>query len=479
MSGRVRDVGSLARHEARVGHDLACLNYPPADWVPESTGPDGRPMLDVLVVGAGMCGQTAAFGLRREGIGRLRIIDRNPEGEEGPWATYARMEMLRSPKQLTGPDLGIPSLTFRAWYEARYGRDGWDALYKVWRLDWRDYLLWVRRQVGLQVENRTSLRSVVAEAGRLRVTIDHTARSRESETLYVRKVVLALGREGSGAARWPRFASLDPVAAQASGRLFHSSDDFPFERCSGLRVGVLGVGASGFDNAARALEANASAVTLFARRHRLPQVNKSKSTSFAGYFRGFSSLDDARRLRIYRYIFDEQTPPPFESVLRCDRHANFEVRLGQPWVDVAVSDAGVVVTTPVGRHDLDAVILATGFDVNLADRPEVRTLAADAMTWGDRVPDAGALAPFPYLGDGFELIGRTAGSQPLLKDIHLFNWGSTVSHGGLSGDIPGIGQGVNRLANALVRDLFVADADRHYEALLRHEELELAPTRFA
>jgi cation diffusion facilitator CzcD-associated flavoprotein CzcO len=479
MAARVRDVESLARHEAQVVHDLACLNYPPPDWMPETIGPDGRPMLDVLVVGAGMCGQTAAFGLRREGIGRLRIIDRNPEGEEGPWATYARMEMLRSPKQLTAPDLGIPSLTFRAWYEAQYGRDGWDALYKVWRLDWRDYLLWVRKQVGLQIENRTSLRSVVPQAGGLRVTIDHAARPREAETLYVRKLVLALGREGSGAVRWPCFPSLDAAAAQASGRVFHSSDDLPFERFQGLRVGVLGVGASGFDNAARALEANASAVTIFARRHRLPQVNKSKSTSFAGYFRGFSSLQDTQRLRVYRYIFDEQTPPPFESVLRCDRHANFEVQLGQPWLDVSVSEKGVAVTTPAGRHDFDAVILATGFDVNLLDRPELRVLAADVMTWGDRSPDAGPLAGFPYLGDGFELVERTAGRQPLLKDIHLFNWGSTISHGGLSGDIPGVAQGVNRLANALVRDLFVADASRHYEALLRHDELELAPTRFA
>lgn len=60
----------------------------------------------------------------------------------------------------------------------------------------------------------------------------------------------------------------------------------------------------------------------------------------------------------------------------------------------------------------------------------------------------------------------------------MFNWGSTISHGGLSGDIPGIGQGVSRLANAVVRDLFVADVDRHYQSLLQHDEKELAPTRY-
>ena len=47
--------GRIARH------DLARLNYPPANWVPERAGPDGKRVLDVLVVGAGMCGQTVGL----------------------------------------------------------------------------------------------------------------------------------------------------------------------------------------------------------------------------------------------------------------------------------------------------------------------------------------------------------------------------------------------------------------------------------
>lgn len=34
-------------------------------------------------------------------------------GKEGPWATYARMVTLRTPKHLTGLDYGMPSLTFQ------------------------------------------------------------------------------------------------------------------------------------------------------------------------------------------------------------------------------------------------------------------------------------------------------------------------------------------------------------------------------
>ena len=84
----------------RARADLARLNFPPANWVPPAPGPDGKPMLDVLVVGGGMCGQSASFALMREGVRNLRCVDRARRGREGPWATYARMDTLRSPKQL-------------------------------------------------------------------------------------------------------------------------------------------------------------------------------------------------------------------------------------------------------------------------------------------------------------------------------------------------------------------------------------------
>ena len=63
------------------------------------------------------------------------------------------METLRSPKQLAGPALGIPSLTFRAWFEAQFGRAAWDALDKIPRLQWMDYLRWYRRVLALPVRN--------------------------------------------------------------------------------------------------------------------------------------------------------------------------------------------------------------------------------------------------------------------------------------------------------------------------------------
>src|SRR5688572_1988802 len=98
-----------------VRRDLGRLNWPAPNWVPSTATPQGVRVLDVLIVGGGMCGQTAAFALMREGVRNFRIVERKAAGLEGPWVTFARMDTLRSPKHLTSPDLGVPSLTFRAW----------------------------------------------------------------------------------------------------------------------------------------------------------------------------------------------------------------------------------------------------------------------------------------------------------------------------------------------------------------------------
>src|SRR5882672_1222545 len=123
----LNELGALARRE------LAQLNFPPPNWVLPAKGPGGKPLLDALVVGGGMCGQLAAFALLREGVRNLRCVDRAPRGREGPWATYARMDILRSPKHLTGPDLGVAALSYRAWHEAKFGSAHWKKLHKIAR----------------------------------------------------------------------------------------------------------------------------------------------------------------------------------------------------------------------------------------------------------------------------------------------------------------------------------------------------------
>ena len=490
MSGGIVGDGGipagLDRLAEEVRRDLDRLNHPPANWPLPVAGPDGCQALDVLVVGAGMCGQTAAFALAREGIRNVRVVDRARRGEEGPWGTYARMETLRSPKHLTGPDLGVPSLTFRAWYEARHGRPGWDDLYKIGCLDWRDYLLWVRDRIGLAVENETALTALalVPEAPLLlRAELDGPGERRE--TVFARQVVLASGRDGSGSAYVPSFPSLDRTAPERpAGRVFHSSDAIDFVSLRGRRVAVLGASASAFDNAGAALEAGAESVAMYARRPFLPQVNKSRWMGFSGFQRGFAALDDATRWRFLTYTTREQTPPPHESVLRCERHHNFRLHLGEGWRDVIPeADSGITVVTVKETLRFDAVIFGTGFTVDLTRRLELAPFRDSICLWRDRIaPEEAArypdLALFPYLGPGFEFVEREPGSCPSLARIRAFNHGATMSHSALAGDIPGLGIGAVRVAQAIGHALFIDDLDRHHANMVAFEEPELQPTPY-
>src|SRR5436190_11231415 len=131
---------SLKKLAALARAELKQLNYPGKDWVIPRKG-----VLDVLIVGGGMCGQTATFALLREGVRNLRCVERAPRGREGPWTTFARMDILRSPKHLTGPDLGVAALTYRAYHEAKFGLAHWKKLHKVERIEWARYLMWYAR----------------------------------------------------------------------------------------------------------------------------------------------------------------------------------------------------------------------------------------------------------------------------------------------------------------------------------------------
>ncbi len=478
MDGLVeRQSEGLDALEKVARHDLVRLNFPPANWVPERTAPDGRRVLDVLVVGAGMCGQTAGFGLLREGIRNIRIIERAPHGREGPWNTTARMPILRSPKHLTGPDLGIPSLTFRAWYEAQHGADGWEDLYKIARLDWLAYLLWVRKVIGLEVENGVALLRIEPAGDVL------AAHLSTGETVHARRIVMANGRDGSGGFRWPRFPSFDPDAPGRHGRVHHTLEEIDFAALAGKRIGVLGVLATAIDNAATALEAGAREAICYARRPHLPQVNKSKGISFPGFQRGQGMLDDDWRWKIYTYLLAAGSPPPHESVLRVQKLPGFSFRFAEPWTDVIVGENSVTVETTKTTEHFDAVLFGTGFDVDLWRRSELAAFVDNVKLWGDVRPAAEAQANaeaalYPYLGPGFELMEKEPGRTPLLAGIHLFNWGSIMSQGALAGDIPGISFGATRLAQAISHALFRQDVAQHVQNMVDLEDPELAPTDY-
>lgn len=462
---------SLADLERRLGYDLACLNEPPARWSRSVTGPDGHPMLDALVVGGGMCGLVAAAALRRRGLTGLRIVDRSDEGREGPWVTYARMRTLRSPKHLAGPALGIPSLTFRAWFEAQWGEDAWETLDRIPRTQWMDYLRWYRKVLDLPVENRTEAVAVDPVSGGLAVRLDGP---NGGETVHARRLVLATGREGIAVPRLPAWADGLPA-----DRVSHTSDAIDFAALAGRSVAVVGYGASAFDNAAEALEAGAASVVLLARRREMPRVNKFKGVVYPGFTLGFPLLAPQDRWRLLTYLFDERVAPPRAAVLRVCDDPRFAAATGAD-VTAAAPEAGCLrLETGAGRFDVDHVILGTGFRIDLAGSGLLAPIADRVATWRRLVTPPPhqtdhEFLDFPDLGPGFELQPKTESELPWLRRIHAFTFAAAMSHGNVSGDIPAVSDGANRLADAIAAAEFREELAYHEGLLQAFDEPELS-----
>lgn len=452
---------TLADLEQRLAYDLACLNEPPARWARSVDGPDGTPMLDALVVGAGMCGLVAAAALRRRGLTRLLIVDRSPAGREGPWVTYARMRTLRSPKHLAGPALGIPSLTFRAWFEAQWGDAAWMQLDRIPRTQWMDYLRWYRRVLALPVENGVEAVAVEPLGNGLSVRLAGGG----DRTVHTRRLVLAEGREGIAIPRRPAWTRDLP-----EDRVWHTSDDIDFAAMSGRSVAVVGYGASAFDNAAEALEAGADSVVLLSRQATMPRVNKFKGIVFPGFTLGYPTLAPADRWRVLTYLFDAKIAPPRAAVLRVCDDPRFAAAASAVVNTANWRGNRIVLQSSAGRFDVDHVILGTGFKIDLAGSPLLAPIAGGIATWRRLVtppvdrPDHEFL-DFPDLGPGFELQPRTDGDMPWLRRIHAFTFAAALSHGSVSGDIPAVSDGANRLADAIAAAEF-RDELAHHEAVL-------------
>ncbi|MGO8175438.1 NAD(P)-binding domain-containing protein [Rhizobium ruizarguesonis] len=467
---------NLEALEARLRQDLAWLELPAKSWVPPRIV-DGQSVVDVVIIGAGMAGLVASAMLKRLGVANHILLDKAPAGSEGPWVTFARMRTLRSPKQLTGPAMGLPALTFRAYYEARHGRDAWTALDRAPRETWMDYLVWYRRVLDLPVRNGVAVDVIRPRAdGLLDVVCRHDGRS---ETTIARHVVLATGRDGLG-------GPFVPSIAHAIERKFwaHTADEIDFAALRGKRVGVVGAGASAMDNAATALEAGAARLDMFVRRTDLPRINKFTGIGSQGVVHGFAGLPDDWKWRFLDYAMRSQTPPPRPSVLRVSAFPQAHLHLKSPIDRLQQQGDHIVVTTPKGSYPVDFLIFGTGFKVDLTNRPELAAIASHIRLWRDRFPVPpdmrnDELETSPDLGDAFEFLEAEPGACPALARIHCFNFPATLSHGKLTGDIPAISEGADRLARGIVRALFVADRERHFADLQAFDTPELLGDEWA
>ncbi|MBP0446925.1 NAD(P)/FAD-dependent oxidoreductase [Roseomonas sp. SSH11] len=458
----------LAALEARLRQDLEWLELPSKPWVPETVAPGGRAVADVAIIGAGMAGLAAAAALRLDGIDRLRVLDRAAPGQEGPWITYARMETLRSPKTLAGPALGLPALTFRAFFEAQHGAAAWEALGKIPRGQWMDYLNWYRRVMAVPVRNGAEV-SLVRPRDDGLIALE----MRDGPEILCRRLVLASGRDGLG-------REFVPGMAHKLDRRFwaHSREEIDFAALRGRRVGVVGAGASAMDNAATALEAGCARLHMFVRRRELPRVNKFTGIGSQGVVHGFAGLPDEWKWRFQHYANSAQTPPPRDSTMRVSRHPHAHLHLGSPVTDVREEDGAVLVTTPRGAFVLDFLIWGTGFKVALEERPELALIAPHVRLWRDRfTPEPGQeseeLSSSPDLAPDFAFQEKVPGACPALAKIHAFNYPATLTHGKLTGDIPAISAGARRLAQGIARSLFVEDRETHFARLQAYDTPEL------
>jgi cation diffusion facilitator CzcD-associated flavoprotein CzcO len=432
---------------------LRHLGADPGNWVQPSPGIDH----DVVVIGAGQTGLAIAFALRRAGIANVAVLERADEANTGGWLTRARMVTLRTPKTRLGPELGVPELSFQAWYEGLHDEGAWEAIGRIARVDWAAYLAWYQRQIGVRPRYRTRVVDVEPVDGYFRV---HLEADGDSVVETARKVVFANGVEGTGGPSLPPV--FDGLPAEVHG---HTADALDFAALAGKSVGILGAATSALDAAATALEAGATEVHLFSHRSRLViQPTAGFAPNPAAQDNFHLQADDVRwNARYAQYAAGSSSP--LDSVLRVANLPGFHLHLDAGWTAARADGGHIVVDAQDGRHIFDFVVGGTGYEYDPATRPELARVAGDIALWRDKYSPpadkvAESLGLFPYVGAGYEFVEKNRGTAPWLKDIHIFNAAASLSFGRPVGDIPSLHGGVPRLVQRIVRDLYLADLAR-------------------
>jgi cation diffusion facilitator CzcD-associated flavoprotein CzcO len=463
----------LERLREQLARELTLLNYPARAWVPAKHTSFGVPIYDVLIVGAGQGGLATAFGLLRERVDNILVVDQNPLDRAGPWLSFARMHTLRTPKYLTGPDLGVPSLTPRAYYEAQFGAGSWESMNFLPRTLWAEYLRWYRETLALPVQPDTRVGALTWAPEERAFRVPCT-RAGGQEMLWARRVVLATGIDGSGAWQVPsNIRDSLPETLYA-----HSAQAIDFARLRGKSLAVLGAGASAFDNAASALEHGAREVRLFFRRAELVNVNAYRWAEFVGFLKHFGDLSDAQKWRFVRQIVRMGQLPPRDTFKRAQELPGFRLMPDTQRFSCAPAGDGLRILTNHGEYHADFLIVGTGFVTDLKLRPELTLLESEIARWSERYdpPEAEAhedLARHPYLGPHFEFSERIAGSAPYLGNLFNFTFGGLLSLGFGGASISGMKYAVARLVHGLTRSLFLEDAEHHYHGLCSFSEQEL------
>jgi len=452
--------------EAQLARQLALIGHGGTDWTRPRSHPDGH-VHDVVIVGGGQSGLSAAFGLLRERVSNVLVIDENPAGYEGPWDTYARMLTLRTPKDLTPIDFGVPALTYRAFWEAQHGAEGWAAVAKIARGDWMAYLRWYRRVLDLPVRNDAKLDHIEpVEPGLFRLDLVG------GDRLLARKVVLATGIQGGGEWHTPPMVS----RALSPARYAHTSQPIDFGPLAGKRVAILGGGASAFDNANAALSQGVGEVHVHIRRKVLPRINPIRFMERVGFTARYPALNDAEKHAVMHAFLGHNQPPTNDTFNRAAAWPGFQLHLGSPWLSVKETEHGARVTTPRGTYDYDFLILSTGLISDPGLRPELRLLGERIARWSDRYTpppsqENALIDAHPYLGPAFEFLPREAGDTSL-HGVFAFNYSALISLGLSASALSGLKNALPRLVKGVADQLFLDDRETLIADLIAYEEHE-------
>ena len=464
--------------DAGAREALRLIGPDPANWVPDREGVDHN----VLIVGGGQTGCAFAFALRRAGVGKVSVIDAAPDAKRaGIWENGARMNVLRTPKMLSGPEFGIAALSFQAWYEARHGAEAYRVFERIPKQAWIDYLAWYRDFLGIPLRYGTRLLRIEPAEECFRLHLNTGVET-------CRKIIVATGFEGSGGLAIPDFLRDLPRSLYA-----HTGDDIDFTALKGKDVAVIGGAASAFDAAAVALENGAKSVHLFARRQSLAATPINRSRGYPGAYDNYYALPDAVRWhQAIRYRRAGSTAPR-DAIERVLGHDNFHLHLAAPWVSAReeggaiiaeAADAAGCLAEGALTYRFDFAIAGTGYAADPNLRPEFADFARDILLWQDRYtppPDEADpfLAAHPYLGPGNEFLEKTPGAAPYLRDIHCFNPAGFVSFGVPIGDVPSMKRGHPTVTAQISRDLFLADLEHHQRRMTGDVPPDFTPELYA
>lgn len=438
---------------AQARHEMDLLSYPAAAWVDPVTAPDGTEALDCAIIGAGQFGLTIAAGLRRERVDRVMCFDAQPAGEEGPWITFARMAMLRTPKELTGPDLGIPSLTFRAFWAAQHGEAGWQSLFRVPRPAWMDYLNWYRSALNLPVRNQWRFTGLKPGRAMLELQFETPAGAR---TIFARSLVLATGSSAGGGAAIPA----EVLAALPEGRALNAYTPLDCSTLAGQRIGILGGSATAFDMAIAALQAGAASAELCLRRPTLPYANPRRWMENAGFLAHYIDLPDATKWAYSHRLNRIGQSPPLPTWQMANSLPGFGLRTSAQWDEVRWTGRDIAVRSGDRTLHYDRIVYATGMRVALAEVPALAAIAEHAALWRDRYAPPAELASVgmgqnPYLDGHAAFVERTPGSAPWLRRIMSVMGGGGLSLGPVATSVSGMKYLVPLVLAGVKRQLFL------------------------